>query len=619
MRYVPRVPSLGSPSFRSRVLVFATAMLTVAAVAVGASAPAQAETWTPGQIFSLSDAQGLAVTSDGATAVAGSGDTPYALVIDVETATNELVVIGVKTGPIVMDATDTYAYFISTETAEIVRMKMSDLSLSRVSVSASARFLLMDISGDYLYVQGSAVDRINLSNFTAELGFLSGSVAGPIVQTQAGAIYVYGTSTVQHFSESGTLVWSFSRNYGEVGAAMLSPDGAYIIGVNANGYAVRSLLSVGTTEVWRQGLGYGAGYGDILVRGDYGYSVGVLGQVVTKFSLINPLSTQEMIRYEFAGYPKSLAAPADGSFFLLTLPGVDEVRMFSVPQPPSTPNAPTAVAGDGSVTVTASAASAGSLATSVKVTASPGGANCTIYSAAGECTVSGLQNGTSYTFTVIAANTVGESGPSAASAPVTPQASGTAPSGIGPQLRGVAVEGNTLSAAITSLTGTGTIERVWTWQRKRGATVWVNIPNSDAETYVMTAADIGHFLRARVVLSNEIGETTLVFPGSEIVLSQPAQPAAPRSVKANFKIKTAKSWTITVAWAKVVTPRDDPLIGYTITCKAGKLKLKTSAAGNKTKATLTATKAALYSCAVTVIRERGGKSVASARALVKVK
>lgn len=90
------------------------------------------------------------------------------------------------------------------------------------------------------------------------------------------------------------------------------------------------------------------------------------------------------------------------------------------------PGAPTGVgatAGDGqaAVTWTASASDAGSPVLEYAVQATPGDHTCTA-TASLTCTVTGLANGTAYTFTVRARNAVGWGQWSAPSSPVTPQA-----------------------------------------------------------------------------------------------------------------------------------------------------------------------------------------------------
>jgi hypothetical protein len=95
---------------------------------------------------------------------------------------------------------------------------------------------------------------------------------------------------------------------------------------------------------------------------------------------------------------------------------------------PDAPAAPSAVAGDASATVSWSAPDfSGSRAISgYTVTAEPGGATCTTAGAL-SCEVTDLVNGTAYTFTVVATTGVGDSDPSAASGPVTPQIGTVAP------------------------------------------------------------------------------------------------------------------------------------------------------------------------------------------------
>ena len=92
---------------------------------------------------------------------------------------------------------------------------------------------------------------------------------------------------------------------------------------------------------------------------------------------------------------------------------------IAVPQPPT---GVAAVAGDGQVTVswTAPVDDGGSPVLYYTATANPGGATCTTTSTS--CVVSGLTNGTGYTFTVTARNAIGMSVPSAPSATVTPTA-----------------------------------------------------------------------------------------------------------------------------------------------------------------------------------------------------
>lgn len=95
---------------------------------------------------------------------------------------------------------------------------------------------------------------------------------------------------------------------------------------------------------------------------------------------------------------------------------------------PDAPAAPNAVAGDASATVSwTEPGFVGSMdITDYTVTAWPGGATCTTDGAL-SCTVTGLENGTAYTFTVAARSDAGESDPSAPSGEVTPQIGTIAP------------------------------------------------------------------------------------------------------------------------------------------------------------------------------------------------
>ena len=107
-----------------------------------------------------------------------------------------------------------------------------------------------------------------------------------------------------------------------------------------------------------------------------------------------------------------------------------EVTLPSSPEPPSGVGAS---AGNASAVVAWSAPSddGGATITGYVVTASPGGAMCTTTGAL-SCTVNGLVNGTTYTFTVTATNIVGTGNSSSPSAGVTP----TAPVVVAPSAPG---------------------------------------------------------------------------------------------------------------------------------------------------------------------------------------
>ena len=104
-----------------------------------------------------------------------------------------------------------------------------------------------------------------------------------------------------------------------------------------------------------------------------------------------------------------------------------DTYVAKVVSPSAAPGSVTATAGSGQATVSWAVPvySGGAAITSYTVTSAPGGGICTATAPATSCTISGLANGTSYTFTVTATNSTGTSPVSAASASVTPSAAAT--------------------------------------------------------------------------------------------------------------------------------------------------------------------------------------------------
>jgi hypothetical protein len=93
---------------------------------------------------------------------------------------------------------------------------------------------------------------------------------------------------------------------------------------------------------------------------------------------------------------------------------------------PGTANKPTVAVGEGQATVSVSAGSDGDAPTSYSIQAYDSNGNvvsgktCTVSGSSGSCTITGLTNGSSYTFKATATNSVGTSAQSVASDPATP-------------------------------------------------------------------------------------------------------------------------------------------------------------------------------------------------------
>jgi len=190
---------------------------------------------------------------------------------------------------------------------------------------------------------------------------------------------------------------------------------------------------------------------------------------------------------------------------------------------PGAPTIGTATAGDGRATVTfsAPAGNGGAAITVYTATASPGGTTAT--ATASPITVTGLTNGTSYTFAVKATNSVGTGASSAASNSVTPAASpltvSTLPDGAVATTTTLNVSGTvTSSATISSLTVNGTAVTV----KSDGSFSYPVQLVSGANTVIISATDTnGTATDTRTVtLDSTAPSLTIASPPDNAVISQ---------------------------------------------------------------------------------------------------
>jgi fibronectin type 3 domain-containing protein len=226
--------------------------------------------------------------------------------------------------------------------------------------------------------------------------------------------------------------------------------------------------------------------------------------------------------------------------------------------PAGVPGAPIAVAasaGDGRATVTWSppANDGGTLVTAYTVTSWPGGA--TVQTAgATTATVAGLNNGTSYTFTVTAANAVGTGPASAPSSAATPATAPSAPQAI-TATAGDASATLTWSApssnggaAITSYTVTASPGGMTAVVSGTTATV-TGLTNGTSYTFVVTA-------------TNWAGTGPASSPSAALI---PARlPAAPTGAGA-----MAGNGQAVVTWTAPAYDALAPVTGYTVTAMPG--------------------------------------------------
>jgi uncharacterized repeat protein (TIGR02543 family) len=203
---------------------------------------------------------------------------------------------------------------------------------------------------------------------------------------------------------------------------------------------------------------------------------------------------------------------------------------------PSAPQNVSAVITAGSTTLSATVSfdppstDNGSAVISYRVTASPGGATCTVTAPTTYCDIPVLPDRV-YTFTVTATNAVGTSVSSSASLE-TKAANGIAPTLVVdpiPAPTGDLIENKVLSSNITFADFNSTPNSVVTYQWKRCTdplddTTCTSISGATSATYTLGAGDVDKYIRVAVTATNSIGTVTKLSEATEIIVAAPVAP-----------------------------------------------------------------------------------------------
>lgn len=225
------------------------------------------------------------------------------------------------------------------------------------------------------------------------------------------------------------------------------------------------------------------------------------------------------------------------------------------PQVPSAPRQVVATAGDGQAQVTWSVpqSDGGASISSYQVTSTPDGRQCLASAPALTCAVTGLSNGTSYTFTVRAMNRVGWGPVSTPSAAVIPLAAPSAPTSVraSSQPRSALV---TWSPPRTGPSPTGYVAR---WRLEGGA--WTTGNVVAARSY--TISELRNGRRYEVQVAGDFSGTLGPWSASALVtpLSTPS--------KVKDLVAKVKGTAVTLTWSPPVSLGGTPVTGYRVWIK----------------------------------------------------
>ena len=427
------------------------------------------------QRFSTStNAVTTTVDVDGANfvdvAVSPTGRTFYAIdssgnsirVFDATTGLATATISGFSTPIAIALSPDGRRAYVANQTAGTVAVVDTTTNTIAMTYSLSSTSAPTDLvvspDGSLVYITvGDALQVRSASDGTLQKTYAQAGGNARSVALSATKVYtaVDGPVSLGPFSvESASLSGSTSGTLydslvGSPRTIAVSPDGATLyVGTMGNGAYTLLSATIGS--------------GVLTQVGSATAQTGLVSISVTSDSS----TVYAAALNEIAVLPRGASTPTTVTGTVTT--NIAAVAVCPSVTDPGAPTAVTAVPGDGTVSLswTAPANTGGASILSYTGTASPGGATCTTTGAT-TCLVTGLKNGTGYTFTITATNIAGTSAASAASTKVTPRRDNSARVlTVGLPTITFTKQGIGIATSIT-VAGAGTIAQVATFKGDR--------------------------------------------------------------------------------------------------------------------------------------------------------
>jgi trimeric autotransporter adhesin len=374
----------------------------------------------------------------------------------------------------------------------------------------------------------------------AQINTISPSITGAIIGNQ---------TAYQAYIDANPSLFASPATAAEVQAMINAVNNGTVSTLNCAGATNNGILTSGTIASGVSSvISYMGGNGG-LHSGQTVTSTGVVGLTAT-LTAGSFASGAGSLTYNITGTPASSGT----ANFAINIGGQTCTLTRTIITVPDAPTSPIATAGNAqaSVAFTAPVSNGGSAITGYTVTSSPGSFTAT--GASSPLVVTGLTNGTSYTFTVVATNAAGNSVASTASAAVTPITVPDAPTSP------IATAGNAqASVAFTAPVSNGgsAITGYTVTSSPGGFTA-----TGASSPLVVTGLTNGTAYTFTVVATNAAGNS--VASTASAALTPKTVPGAPTS-----PVATPGNTQASVAFTAPASNGGSAITGYTVTSSPG--------------------------------------------------